>query len=205
MILTGKEISKRVANGEISISNFKKSQVNPNSYNLTLGKKLLYYKNTPKDTVLSRLFYDVYKLITGKYHKSQVIDMKKENEIVEIDIPEEGYVLHPGIVYLARVEEYTETYGLVPMLEGRSSIGRLGIEIHRSAGFGDTGFKGYWTLEISCVQPVRIYSGVEVCQMYYHEIVGEETTYEGKYQNQMDIKPSELFKDTRFSNQKCLL
>lgn len=66
--------------------------------------------------------------------------------------------------------EYTETHKFVPMLEGRSSVGRLGISIHSTAGFGDIGFCGYWTLEISCVQPVRIYSGVDICQIYYHTV-----------------------------------
>jgi dCTP deaminase len=92
--------------------------------------------------------------------------------------------------------EYTKTDGYVPMLEGRSSIGRLGLFVHITAGFGDVGFAGFWTLEIFCVQPIRVYPGVEVCQIYYHSIEGEYDVYSsGKYQNNQGIQPSLLFRD----------
>jgi dCTP deaminase len=82
------------------------------------------------------------------------------------------------------------------MLEGRSSIGRLGLFIHVTAGFGDVGFKGFWTLEIFCVQPIRIYAGTEICQIYYHKVEGDHENYQsGKYQNNQGIQPSLLYKD----------
>jgi dCTP deaminase len=82
------------------------------------------------------------------------------------------------------------------MLEGRSSIGRLGIFIHITAGFGDNGFNGYWTLELSCIQPVRVYSDVEIGQIFYHTIKGELEEYKSnKYQNNDDVQPSMLYKD----------
>jgi dCTP deaminase len=82
------------------------------------------------------------------------------------------------------------------MLEGRSSIGRLGMFIHVTAGFGDVGFSGFWTLEIFVIQPLRIYPGVEICQIYYHNIDGAYDQYKsGKYQNNSDIQPSLLFRD----------
>ena len=85
---------------------------------------------------------------------------------------------------------------LVPMLEGRSSVGRLGLYIHVTAGFGDVGFAGYWTLEISCIQPVRIYAGTEICQIYYHTLEGDFIPYKsGKYQHNTDIQPSLLYRD----------
>ena len=84
----------------------------------------------------------------------------------------------------------------MPMLEGRSSIGRLGIFIHVTAGFGDVGFSGYWTLEIFCVQPVTIYPHVEICQIYYHDLLGDYDRYEsGKYQNNTGIQPSLLYRE----------
>jgi dCTP deaminase len=111
-------------------------------------------------------------------------------------IPEEGLVLEPGKLYLGRTMEYTGTDKYVPMLEGRSSIGRLGLFIHVTAGFGDVGFKGYWTLEIFCVQPIKIYSNVELCQIYYHSIEGAYDEYaSGKYQNNESVQPSLLYKD----------
>src|SRR5690554_5863932 len=122
--------------------------------------------------------------------------MKKPNNARSIIIPEEGLLLEPGRLYLGRTVEYTKTDRYVPMLEGRSSIGRLGLFIHVTAGFGDVGFSGYWTLEIFCVQPIRIYSNVEICQIYYHHIEGEYDQYSsGKYQNNTDVQPSLLFKD----------
>ena len=142
MIISGLEI-KNMLNKEIFIEPFDDSRLNPNSYNLRLHNELLVYD-------------------------SHVLDMKVKNETKTISIPPEGLVLEPGIVYLGRTVEYTKTLNHVPMLEGRSSIGRLGIYIHVTAGFGDVGFSGYWTLEISCIQPVRIYPNVEICQIFYH-------------------------------------
>jgi dCTP deaminase len=85
---------------------------------------------------------------------------------------------------------------LVPMLEGRSSIGRLGLFVHVTAGFGDVGFKGFWTLEIFCVQPIKIYAGVEICQLFYHTIDGDYDTYsKGKYQKNSGIQTSKLYEE----------
>ncbi|MDA3880218.1 MAG: dCTP deaminase [Prolixibacteraceae bacterium] len=170
MILSGKEIQKRL-NNDIFIEPFNPSQLNPNSYNLKLHNKLLVYENN-------------------------ILDMKTENKAREITIPEDGLLLEPNKLYLGRTVEYTRTDKLVPMLEGRSSVGRLGMFIHVTAGFGDVGFSGFWTLEIFCVQPIRIYPGVEICQIYYHDILGEYSKYEsGKYQNNQGIQPSMLYKD----------
>ncbi len=170
MILSGREIEKRL-NKTIFIDPYNPKQLNPNSYNLKLHNKLLVYDN--------------YEL-----------DMRKENTAHEIIIPDEGYLLETNKLYLGRTLEHTRTEGLVPMLEGRSSVGRLGMFIHVTAGFGDVGFSGFWTLEIFCVQPIRIYPGVEICQIYYHDINGEYDTYKsGKYQNNEGIQPSMLFKD----------
>ena len=171
MILSGKEIAARQQSGDIVITPFDSSRINPNSYNLALHDELLVYTNP-------------------------VLDMKKENAWTSFTIPEEGFVLAPNRLYLARTVEYTETHNLVPMLEGRSSIGRLGLFIHVTAGFGDVGFKGYWTLEMFCVQPIRVYAGVEVCQVYYHTLQGEHDAYcSGKYQNNTGIQPSMLYMD----------
>ncbi len=170
MILSGKEIKNKMGN-EIIIEPFNESQLNPNSYNLRLHNELLIYED-------------------------EVLDMKKVNDTKKIIIPEEGIILKPGRLYLGRTVEYTKTNKYVPMLEGRSSIGRLGLFIHVTAGFGDVGFSGFWTLEIFCVQPIRIYPNVEVCQIYYHSIEGDYKCYSsGKYQNNKGIQPSLLYKD----------
>ena len=170
MILSGKEIEKQLGN-TIFIDPYNPKQLNPNSYNLRLHNKLLVYDQLE-------------------------LDMKKENTAHEVIIPEEGLLLETNRLYLGRTLEFTRTEGLVPMLEGRSSVGRLGMFIHITAGFGDVGFTGYWTLEIFCVQPIRIYPGIEICQIYYHNINGDYENYKsGKYQNNGGIQPSLLFKD----------
>ncbi|MGE0206371.1 MAG: dCTP deaminase [Candidatus Babeliales bacterium] len=170
MILSGKEIQKRLGN-DLIIDPFNPKQLGPNSYNLRLHNKLLHYTHP-------------------------VLDMKKNNLTQELTIPEDGLLLEPGKLYLGRTVEYTKTNNLVPMLEGRSSIGRLGLFIHVTAGFGDVGFAGYWTLEIFCVQPIKIYPHVEICQIYYHSIAGEFELYKSnKYQNNQGIQASMLFKD----------
>ncbi|MHC1720433.1 MAG: dCTP deaminase [Clostridiaceae bacterium] len=170
MILSGREIKNKIGK-EIIIDPFSEKQLNPNSYNLRLHNEMLVYDE-------------------------DILDMKKRNKVTEIVIPEEGLVLEPGKLYLGRTLEYTATDNYVPMLEGRSSVGRLGLFIHVTAGFGDVGFKGYWTLEIFCVQPIRIYSGVEICQIYYHSIEGDYDKYHsGKYQDNREVQPSMLYKD----------
>ena len=170
MILSGKEIESRI-NDEIIIDPFDKNRINPNSYNLSLHNELIMYKNS-------------------------LLDMKKDNEIEKLKIPSNGLVLEANRLYLGRTVEYTETKNLVPMLEGRSSVGRLGLFVHVTAGFGDVGFKGFWTLEIFCIQPIKIYPNVEICQVYYHTLEGSHENYNsGKYQDNQGIQPSLLYKD----------
>ena len=170
MILSGKEIINRQGN-DIIIDPFNEKQVNPNSYNLKLHNELVVYD-------------------------SHVLDMKKDNTGTKMIIPEEGLLLESNKLYLGRTVEYTETHNLIPMLEGRSSVGRLGLFVHVTAGFGDVGFKGYWTLEIFCVQPIKIYPNIEICQIFYHSIDGDYTSYEGgKYQANQDIQTSMHHKD----------
>lgn len=170
MILSGREI-ERVMGREIMIEPFDPAHLNPNSYNLSLHNELMVYNDSE-------------------------LDMKKPNSVTKLVIPENGLLLQPDKLYLGRTNEYTITNHYVPMLEGRSSVGRLGLFVHVTAGFGDIGFAGYWTLEIFCVQPVRIYPNVEICQIYYHDIQGEYELYQGKkYQHNQDIQPSLMYRD----------
>lgn len=170
MILSGKEIIKHIGK-DIIIEPYDEAKVNPNSYNLSLHNELLVYD---KDA----------------------LDMKIPNSTSSITIPDEGLLLEPNKLYLGRTNEFTKTEKYVPMLEGRSSTGRLGLFIHVTAGFGDVGFAGYWTLEIFCVQPIIIYPNVDICQIYYHSILGEYSLYNsGKYQNNTGIQPSLMYRD----------
>lgn len=133
--------------------------------------------------------------ISSQVLREYALDPKKDNETKDIEIPEDGYVLIPGILYLGETMEYTETYGLVPNIDGRSTTGRLGIEVHRTAGFGDNGFKGKWTLEITVTHPVIVYSGMEIGQLYYETIEGDTSmNYNGKYQNQQGVQAAKVDK-----------
>ena len=170
MVLSGHEIRRQLGSN-ILIDPFEESNLNPNSYNLRLHDELMVYEEL-------------------------VLDMRKANRVRRIGIPPEGLVLRPNQLYLGRTFERTETHNLVPMIEGRSSIGRLGLFVHVTAGFGDVGFSGYWTLEMFAVQPVRIFAGVSICQIFYHDIRGSFTEYQSdKYQHNHDIQPSLLFKE----------
>ena len=171
MILTGPEIQKRLGS-DITITPFDPKLLNPNSYNLRLADELMVYNEFP-------------------------LDMKKDNPVERLTIPAEGILLEPGKLYLARTIEHTETKNLVPMLEGRSSIGRLGLYVHVTAGFGDVGFAGFWTLEMHCVHPIRVYAGVQICQIFYHAVEGDIIEYKksGKYQSNKGVQSSRLWMD----------
>lgn len=170
MILTGNEIKKNIGTN-IIITPYDEAQVNPNSYNLKLHNEIAVYEN-------------------------DILDPKVENKIKTIVIPEEGYVLEPGKLYLARTLEYTETYNYVPILFGRSSMGRLGLGIHVTAGFGDVGFCGYWTLQLTCLNKVKIYPNMKICQIVYFTVQGDTQNYNSnKYQNSDKIVASQIYKE----------
>jgi dCTP deaminase len=169
MILTDKRISEEMENGHIVIEPFKKECLGTNSYDVHLSKYLLMYSN-------------------------RVLDAKADNPTEEIIIPADiGILLQPGTLYLGVTEEYTETHRHVPFLEGKSSVGRLGIDIHATAGKGDVGFCNTWTLEISCVQPVRVYAGMPIGQLIYFSVEGEidnlYATKVGAKYTQRTLKP----------------
>jgi len=170
MILSGREIERRLGD-DIVIDPYDEKLLNPNSYNLTLHNEIMTYEEV-------------------------VLDMREANRVRRMTIPPEGMVLGPSQLYLGRTAERTETHGLVPMIEGRSSVARLGLFVHVTAGFGDVGFCGYWTLEMFAVQPVRIYPGVPICQIFYHQVEGDVTPYASdKYQHNRDIQPSLLYRE----------
>jgi len=162
MILSDRRILEEIEKETIKIQPYNRQFLGSNSYDVHLGKHLATYKD-------------------------KTLDAKKHNEIDHFEIPEEGYELQPGELYLGVTEEYTETHVHVPFLEGKSSTGRLGIDIHATAGKGDVGFCGNWTLEISCKIPVRIYKGMPIGQLIYFPVDGE---VEVKYNSKKDAKYS---------------
>lgn len=186
-ILTGEEITNQAIAGNITITPYNGNQVNPNSYNLRLHEELLVYELEgvrAYNKNLVRFDYDI-----------QPIDMKKDNPTSKIVIPESGHTLQPGVLYLGRTVEKTHTDYYVPVLSGRSSVGRLGINVHVTAAFGDVGFNGHWTLEIFVIHPVIIYPNVQICQVYFNTVEGEIDLYKGKYQDNNGVQASMFYKD----------
>lgn len=156
MILSDQEILNEIEKNRIVIKPFRRECLGSNSYDVHLGSILALY-DTP------------------------ILDAKIANPITCFSIPKEGYVLKPDQFYLGVTKEYTETHDHVPFLEGKSSVGRLGIDIHATAGKGDVGFKNHWTLEISVKMPVRVYEGMPIGQIIYFVVKGEViTTYDKK-------------------------
>lgn len=151
MILTDQQILDGMKSGSIKVDPFNRDCLGTNSYDVHLGKTLGVYVDS-------------------------VLDAKKHNRIETFEIPEEGYVLTPDNFYLGVTAEYTESLKHVPFLEGKSSVGRLGIDIHATAGKGDVGFCNHWTLEISVKKPVRVYAGMPIGQLIYFEVSGEILT-----------------------------
>ena len=117
--------------------------------------------------------YDVHLSKYFAQYVDKTLDAKKHNKVKHFEIQEKGFVLKPGQLYLGTTTEYTETHKFVPFLEGKSSTGRLGIDIHATAGKGDVGFCGYWTMEISTSKPVRVYPEMPIAQLIYYVVEGK--------------------------------
>ncbi len=177
MILTDAKILESIDSGDIVIEPFDPTCLGTNSYDVHLSKYLATYKD-------------------------KTLDAKKHNQVEHFEIEEDGFVLQPGTLYLGATLEYTETHNSVPFLEGKSSIGRLGIDIHATAGKGDVGFCNSWTLEISCVHPVRVYAGMPIGQLIYFKIEGSIINYYNKKRsakyNDRTLRPVEsmMWKNT---------
>jgi dCTP deaminase len=170
MILSDKQILEEIKRGSILIEPFDPNALGTNSYDVHLGKYLATYDD-------------------------EILDAKKHNKIKVFEIPDDGYVLRPNTLYLGVTKEYTETLEHVPFLEGKSSVGRLGIDIHATAGKGDVGFCNTWTLEISVTQPVRIYHEMPIGQLIYFKVAGDIDNYYnikgGAKYNNRTVKPVE--------------
>lgn len=148
MILSDSRILEEMEKGTIVVTPYNRDCLGSNSYDVHLGKYLALYTDTE-------------------------LDAKKHNTIEHFEIPEEGILLMPDKFYLGVTDEYTESHAHIPFLEGKSSTGRLGIDIHATAGKGDVGFCGNWTLEISVKMPVRVYAGMPIGQLIYFPAEGE--------------------------------
>ena len=177
-MLTGSEILKQIKKGNINIDPFDIDCLNPNSYNVHLYNKLKVYD------------------------KNVVLDLKTQNHYFkEITIPPEGLVLLPNTLYIGATKEVISSDKFISSIDGRSSIGRLGMQIHLTAGFGDIGFHGTYTLEITVVQPVRVYPDFQIAQVHFEKPDGKvDLLYRGTYQVQKEPTTSRSSIDTRQIN-----
>lgn len=163
--------------------------LNPNSYNLRLHPDMLVYKLN--DAVGT---YTSARQAGADFAPQVRLDMKRDNQTEKVTIPETGIIMRPGTLYIGRTVEHTKAFNCVPCLNGRSSIGRLGVMVHVTAGFGDVGFCGTWTLELVVVHPIVVYPYVPVCQIAYDTISRRHRPYQSKkYRGQVDATASRLY------------
>jgi dCTP deaminase len=175
LILTGPEITAAAVDGRVRISPFSSDQVNPNSYNVRLGPTLLVYT-------------------------CDVLDAHHSNPTETITIGEHGYVLQPGELYLGHTLEEVGSDLYVPLLFGRSSVGRLGLFVEITAPIGDIGFHGQWTLMLSPVRPLRVYAGMEIGQIMFVVSTGTVDLYTGKYQASTGPQASRYWHDVHLTH-----
>jgi dCTP deaminase len=171
MILTGSEIEKQVSSGKIQISPFSKKNINPNSYNFRLSPSLLEITDP-------------------------LIDPLVKSHSLEIEIPEEGFLLLPGHLYLGCTLEEMGSSEYVPTLMGRSSIGRLGLFLQITADLGQLGTYHSWTLELKVVQPLLVYPRMVIGQVCFWKVEGNrDSLYSGKYHRDLKPRCSELYRE----------
>jgi dCTP deaminase len=182
MILSGLEVKKQIELGRITISPFVEKNVNPVSVDLTLGTEVAVYSDYTTRQTDDPLDFNEPVITDGcnikPYRSRPPLDSKQEPRIRKYVMGDDGWVLNPGVGYLMHTAERVHTDHYVPILDGKSSIGRLFIQVHVTAGFGDPGFDGQYTLEVTSEFPVRVYPGMRVCQIRFHTIDGMVSNYQ---------------------------
>jgi len=184
-VLSGRAIQKAVREGAIFIDPFTPAQLNPVSYDLTLGEEVRVYEdvNYLHEEVSAPGTFDGRHIqpLTGIHPGTHYLDSKKPNPTKSFKIKDEGWLLKPGVGYLMHTHERVRTDHFVPVVDGKSSIGRLFIAVHVTAGYIDPGFDGCYTLEVMALHPVKVYARQRICQVRFHTIMGEVTLYDGHY------------------------
>lgn len=174
-ILTGEEIKDQVSLRKIIIKPFDADSINPNSYNIRIGDIVQMYDNV------------------------DVIDLKNPDTyktIREYKIPAEGMILRPGNLYLIKSYEIFGSTKYVPIITGRSSMGRLGIQLHHEAGFGDIGYIGQWAFQVKVSFPTKIYPGLKMAQVYFISPEGDYSRqYDGHYKAGQMISQYNVYND----------
>ena len=170
MILTGEEIKKEVKNGNIIIKDFHEVCCTTNSYDLSLGNKLIRYT-------------------------SEYVDPKVVPQYETIEIPKEGYILKQGSFYLGSSKEIIGSEHYVPLIHAKSGIARMGLFVHITADLIDIGSVGNTTFQFYSVLPIKLYPGMKIGQVTFWKPIGEIELYKGKYQNSSGPQVSKTFLD----------
>ncbi len=179
-MLTKSAIMQALETGDIKIDPLI-APVGPCSLDVHMGDELLVYKGQSTNF--------------GFSEGSILLDSKLDNPTHKLIFAARGLLLYPGVLYLAATKEVVNSDKYAITINGRSSIARLGITVE-SAGFVDVGFNGNITFEITVVHPVVVYPGMRIAQLAFHELTGDITLYNGKYQNDRGAQASKLYKDS---------
>ncbi len=183
MILSDRDIIKRVRQGTLVIDPFREEHVQPSTVDLQLESKVRIFNN----------------------FELGVIDLRqKDDPTKEVKIGKKGFIIHPNEFLLgSTVERFKIPLDLAAKIEGRSSLGRLGLIIHATAGYVDPGFSGDITFEISNISrtPIKIYAGMRIAQICFFQMSSPvEHPYGSKklgskYQGQKGPTSSRAWKD----------
>ncbi len=185
MVLSDRSIREELAQGRIVIDPLDESCIQPASVDIHLDRKILVFRNT------RRPFIDVRETLDG------LTDVE--------EIPQDSpFILHPGEFVLGSTLEFIAIpAALVARLEGKSSLGRIGLLIHSTAGYVDPGWQGHLTLELSNVSnlPITLYYGMKIGQISFLRLTTPAERLYGdkalgsKYQGQREPTPSKVYQD----------
>ena len=191
MILSGPEILRQIDLGNIRIDPFNPNRVNPASFDLTLGDAVAVY-----DAVVVMQDKDPVNGWALGLKPNAILDMAKPQAVRTFKMSSKGWLLRPGIGYLMHTAETVCTQKYVPVLDGKSSVGRMFVKVHETAGYGDPNFDGQYTLEITSVHPVIVYPGMRIAQIRFHAMEGTSCLYDGNYkgENAKGPVPSRVWK-----------
>ncbi len=185
MVLSDRSIRQELDQGRIVINPLDASDIQPASVDLHLDRKVLVFSNS------SRPYIDI----------KQSLEQLTEMVELEDDSP---FILHPGEFVLGSTKENIELpEDLVARLEGKSSLGRIGLVIHSTAGFVDPGWKGHLTLELSNLArlPITLYYGMKIGQISFLRLTTAAERLYGsqdlgsKYQGQTEPTASRIHQD----------
>jgi len=203
-MLTGNAIISEMERGRIEIDPFVQENVQPSSLDLRLGTKVKVYSGSvgfvpgfvPDSS--PRPINEVLHAIISHGVSSRLVPLPVERLSLyesapteEFTIDESGWVLKPGILYLMHTEERLHTKHYATDITGKSSTARIGVQVHLTAGYGDPGFDGQYTLEVCAVHPAILYPGDLICQARFWQLEGAITSYQerGRYVGSRAVGP----------------